>query len=337
MTKTNDAGRTVILSAADVRRYLTTDRCLAAVAEAFRLLGTGAAEPPSSMGIHVAGGTFHIKAGVLDLARKYFVAKTNANFPGNPREYGLPTIQGVIVLCDAIQGRVLALIDSLEITAKRTAAATALAARYLARRDAEVLAICGCGFQAPYQIDAVRAVLPIKKVIAIDADAERAGAFARSVSHDGSMEGVAGTLSDAARAQPDVWITCTTSSDFILFPEHVKAGAFVAGVGVDNENKRELAPALLQRAHVVGDHLEQCAHMGDLHHAIDADVTPRSVRELGAIVAGQQGGRDDERDIYVFDSTGIAHQDVAACAAVFEAVIDAEADGQKFMTVNLSA
>jgi alanine dehydrogenase len=322
--------QTVILSAADVGRYLTPETCLSAVEHAFAMLGRGEAAAPSTLSVHVSGGVFHTKAGMLNLGRTYFVAKTNANFPGNPQTYGLPTIQGLVLLFDGVTGQVLAVIDSLEITARRTAAATALAARSFAPAGARVVAMVGCGFQAAYQLEALRAVVPFERVIAVDADAARAQKFADT------LDCVAGSLEDAAAAEPDVWITCTTSYEFVLFPEHVKAGAFVAGVGVDNENKRELAPALMERAHVIADHAEQCAHMGDMHHTLAAGLQPRSVRELGKVAAGLQPGRTDD-GIYVFDSTGIALQDVAACAAVFESAVAAEAERAQLTTVQISS
>ena len=331
---------TMLLTAWDVRSYLTMERCISAVGQGFRLLGAAAgsaAAPPGTVAVGAEGGGFHIKAGVVDLGRKYFAAKANGNFPGNPRTYGLPTIQGLVLLCDATNGSVLAVIDSAQITAMRTAAATALAAGHLARTDATVAAICGCGYQAAAQIEALRLVRPMSKVVAVDADAARAEAFARRLAATSGIECTAGSLADAARAKPDVWITCTTSTRFFLFPEHVKDGAFVAGVGVDNEGKRELAPALLQRAHVVADLVAQCERIGDLHHAVAAGTPPLSVRELGLLAAGGERGRRDETSVHVFDSTGIAVQDVAACAAAFETACVAEASGAPVTRIDFAS
>jgi alanine dehydrogenase len=330
----------VLLTASDVRSYLTMERCMSAVSQGFRLLGAAAgsdAVPPVTVGIGADGGGFHIKAGIVDLGRKYFAAKANGNFPGNPLAHGLPTIQGLVLLCDATNGSVLAVIDSAQITAMRTAAATGLAAGHLARTDAAVAAICGCGRQAASQIEALRLVRPISKVVAVDADAGRAEAFAHALAETPGVECTAGTLADAARADPDVWITCTTSTRFFLFPEHVKDGAFVAGVGVDNEEKRELAPALLRRAHVVADLVSQCERIGDLHHAMAAGTPPLSVRELGLVAAGRETGRRDETSVHVFDSTGVAVQDVAACAAVFEAACAAEGSGARLTRIDFAA
>lgn len=118
-----------------------------AVERAFRLRGEGHETPQGLLSLHVPGGAFHVKAAVLDLGHPYFVAKANGNFPGNGRAHGPPTIQGLIVMADARDGRPLAIVDSIEITLQRTAAATAVAAKYLARADAR--ATCGRELSSP--------------------------------------------------------------------------------------------------------------------------------------------------------------------------------------------
>jgi ornithine cyclodeaminase/alanine dehydrogenase-like protein (mu-crystallin family) len=125
---------TLLLTRSDVRALLTLDDCIAAVEEAFRLRGPGEVPPAGILGMAVSGGGFHIKAAIPG---DRFAAKVNGNFSGNPQR-GLPGIQGAIVLCDAANGRLLAIIDSIEITIQRTGAATAVAAKYLARPGSEV-------------------------------------------------------------------------------------------------------------------------------------------------------------------------------------------------------
>ena len=328
---------TLMLSATDVKKYLTMEKCIAAVQAAFHTLGSVDSTPPVTVGLRAHGGGFHIKAGMIDMDRRYFAVKANGNFPANRALHGLPTIQGVVILADATNGRLLAVVDSVELTALRTAAATAVAAKHLADPASSVAAIVGCGFQAFYQIEALQLVLPLERVIVVDQDHAAAQHLARRVTRDLHLEGVAGTLPDAASAGPHVWVTCTTSTEFILFPEHVREGAFVAGVGVDNENKRELAPALLHQSHVVADLVSQCKEIGDLHHAGTAGMEPRSIRELGHIVAGTESGRSSPRDICIFDSTGIGLQDVAACAVLFEAAIEAHGRGARIPVLDFSS
>jgi alanine dehydrogenase len=311
---------TRILTRRDVAALLSLDDCIAAVDQAFRQFGEGRLPPPGVLGLHVDGGGFHVKAATIGGRRPYFVAKINANFPGNRAHHGLPTIQGVVLLSDAANGYPLALMDSIEITIQRTGAASAVAAKYLARADSSVITVCGCGSQGRVQLAAIGRVLPLARVLAHDVDEDKARAFVDDISRDGRLRAeVAGDLAAAVR-QSDVVVTCTTAKQFFLRREDVRPGTFVAAVGADNEDKQELDPALFTGATVVVDVLEQCATIGDLHHALDAGVVTRADvhAELGAIAAGRAPGRASAAEITIFDSTGAAFQDLAAATVVYE-------------------
>ena len=312
---------TVVLTRRDVIDLLAMDECIDAVERAFRLYAEGRTIAPGVLGAHVEGGGFHVKTAGLQFGdRAYFAAKVNANFPGNRERFGLPTIQGVIALFDLENGYPLALLDSGEITSARTAAATAVAARYLARADAAVVTICGCGVQARDQLRALVRVRPVSLVLAFDVDRARAEEYVTVMSRELHLHTeVAETLVDAAR-QSDICVTCTTSRRAILRAGDVAPGTFVAAVGADNPEKQEIDPMLLAQSVVVVDVLEQCAVIGDLHHALAAGVMTRAeVRgELGEIVAGRKAGRRTADEVIVFDSTGTALQDVAAAALVYE-------------------
>ena len=307
----------LVLSAADVRGVLDMPTCIGAVEQAFRMLGNGSAPRPVVSSVRTPEGGFHIKSALFG---GYFVSKTNANYPGNAAKHGLPTVQGTIVVHDASNGVVLAVIDSIEITAMRTAAATAIAAKYLAREDSETLAIVGCGVQGLYHIRALSVIRPLRTVCLFDVDRAASAALERRVQMEfGLSARVASSIDDAVK-EADITATCTTSTEFLLDAGAVPPGAFVAGVGVDAEHKRELSPELLRRARVVADVLEQCAVFGDLHHAIEQGVmTTGDVHaELGAIVAGARPGRTSRDETFVFDSTGMALQDAAAAVLVVE-------------------
>lgn len=313
----------LLLSAADVRAMLTLDECIAAVEGAFRLHGEGKTIPPTVLGVHVPNGGFHIKAGVLSLSRNYFAAKVNANFPENPARFGLATIQGMIILCDADNGRPLALLDSGDITALRTAAATAVAAKHLARPDSRVVTICGCGQQGRAQLAALSRIFSIETVFAHDKNRQFALDFQYKLAAElDLLITVTDELSDCVR-RSDICVTCTTSQEPFVSEKDVNPGLFIAAVGADNPHKQEIHPALMSHGKVVCDVIEQCAAMGDLHHALDSGAMRiESVYgELGEIVAGRKPGRESSKEVIVFDSTGMALQDVASAATVYEKAI----------------
>jgi len=294
----------LFLSRGDVASLLDLDDCIAAVERAFAMLGRGELPPPAIAGVHAAGGAFHIKAAI---AGGRFAAKINANFFD-----AVPRIKGVVVLADATDGTPLAVMDSIEITILRTGAATAVAAKALARRDARTALICGCGLQGRIQAKALSRVRPIERFFALDADRARAESFASEIGAE---------VVDAVVAA-DVVITCTPSR--APFLDRVAPGTFVAAVGADSEEKSEIAPALLAASKVVTDVTEQCATIGDLHHAIAAGAMTRGgvYAELGEIVAGRKPGRERDDEVIVFDSTGMALQDVAAASIVYDRALE---------------
>ena len=306
----------LLLDRGDVAAVLTPEACLGAVAEALAAHAIGAVPPAGILGFPVDGGGFHVKVAA---AGSYFAAKINANFPGNPVRSGLPTIQGIVLLCDARDGRPLALMDSGEITRLRTAAATAAAARVLARSDASVAAICGCGAQALPQLLALRGVLPIVRAVVHDVDAGCAARFAHEVAASlGLPITVAASPAEAA-AVADVVITCTPSREPLLRRAEVRPGTFVAAVGADAPEKRELAADLVGSARVVVDSVAQCAEIGELHHALaEGAIGAGDAVELGAVLAGIRSGRQTREEVAIFDSTGVALEDVAAAAAAYE-------------------
>jgi ornithine cyclodeaminase/alanine dehydrogenase-like protein (mu-crystallin family) len=221
-----------------------------------------------------------------------------------------------VLLCDGDTGSVLAIIDSIEVTLRRTAAATALAARYLGRPDSSTILVCGCGEQGAAQLAALREVLPLRRVTAWDRDFDRAAAFARTAGDTGIE---ADPVRDLVEARFDVIVTATTSREPFIKPRHLGAGTFVAAVGADSHDKSELHPDTMRGAKVVADVLDQCAAFGDLRHALAAGaIRLEDVHgELAELVAGTKSGRTSDDEITIFDSTGTALEDVAAAAAIY--------------------
>ncbi len=309
---------TLLLQRHDVAALLDLGEAIEAVERAFRLHAEGNSLPPGVLSAYVPGGGFHVKAAGLRLERPYFAAKFNGNFSGNTARFGLPNIQGVILLCDAENGYPLALMDSIEITIQRTAAATAVAARHLARPDSAVLTVCGCGNQGRAHLLALSRVLPLRRVFAWDADATRASAFARDFS--GQLDVQAVEEPGAAARQSDVVVTCTPARRWFLGRDDVRPGAFVAAVGADSPDKQEIDPGLVAASKLVVDSLAQCADFGELHHALEAGVIARETvwAELADVIAGRKPGRTSPDEIIVFDSTGVALEDVAAAVGVYQ-------------------
>jgi len=309
----------LLLTRHEIAALMAPEDYLAAVEAGFRCYADGNAGVQVPMHIAVPNGTFHAKGAHAVLDRSYVAVKLNGNFPGNLQRSGLPTIQGVIVLCDAADGSVLSVMDAIEITLRRTAAASALAARYLARADADTVAICGCGAQGHAQLAALIEVLPLQQALVWDLDLEKAHEFARTMHAEFHLDVAAVGEPGEATRQSDVIVTATTARAPFLTIDMVRPGAFVAAVGADSPEKSELAPQLMAAATIVVDILAQCATMGDLHHAIEAgQVALADVHaELADLVVERKPGRTTPDEITVFDSTGTALQDVACAASIY--------------------
>jgi alanine dehydrogenase len=314
---------TLLLTRKNVANLLSLKECIHTVEEAFKLFAEGKMQPPKILGVHNKKGGFHIKAGLIEKKGSFFAAKMNANFPGNVKEYGLPTIQGVLIASDGETGQLLALMDSIEITILRTGAATGVAAKYLSRPTSKTVTICGCGNQGRVSVKALMEVRSITKVFAFDSDMDRAEKFASELSDELKIEVEVVVDLQRSLMESDIVVTCTPAKIPFIKPEYIRQGTFIAAVGSDSEDKQELDSVLLTTHKVVTDLTQQCATIGELHHAlVNGNLAiPDVYAELGEIITGLKKGRTSNEEIIIFDSTGTAIQDVAAAALVYEKAI----------------
>jgi alanine dehydrogenase len=309
----------VLLSGGDLRRLLRPETTIAALRETYTALAENRGDQGRSVGFAVEGGSIHVKSGLLPGSHLAFASKVNVNLPENAKLRGLPTIQGMVVVSAAKNGRPLAVMDSIALTGIRTAATAALAAQYGARRDSTRAAIIGCGAQARYQLDALRSVFALKTVRVFDIDTARAEAFAAAHSKSDCTVTPAPSVR-AAVADADICITCTTSKSPVLTEDLDLKGCFVAAVGADNPEKHEIAPGLMGRARILVDDLEACASGGDLNHALRSGAVSkdRVHADLAELASGRRQGRLAVDELVIFDSSGSGVQDVAAAWAAYQ-------------------
>jgi len=231
------------------------------------------------------------------------------SFPGNPAR-GLPTVTGVVVLCDAETGQVVALLDAAAVTALRTGAAAVLAADALGRRGSDHAAVVGAGVNG---LAAVQTFVAVgRRVMLWDVDDARAAAGAASVGAE-----VAASLEEALAA--DLVVTVTPGREILLPEGSLRPGQHVSLMGADGPGKAEIAAAELARTRVFCDDWEQASHGGELTAAVTAGLLTRNdVGMLGDVLAGTAPGRTSDDEITAFDSTGLAIQDLAIARAALE-------------------
>jgi ornithine cyclodeaminase/alanine dehydrogenase-like protein (mu-crystallin family) len=325
MHPTTSSGGTLVLSRAAIAGCVPPSAYIDVVEGAFRALSLGTLQSIAPAHVPGEGGAFHIKSAVATSGTRRAAIKINGNFPDNPRMSGLPTIQGCIVLVDTTNGRLLAIMDSIEITAQRTAAASAVAARHQARRDATTIAFVGCGVQAHCHLDSLLALreFDFRSVRLFDVDqacAARLGEHA--VAH--GLDATRAMSPGAACSEADVVVTCTPAQAPLVHAGDIRTGTFIAGIGADNAHKNEIAAELMARSRVVPDIAAQAAIMGDLRAAIAAGVMTAGAihAELADIVAGLRPGRMNRDEVFIFDSTGTAIEDLVAANLVYERALE---------------
>lgn len=310
---------TLLFTRQDVSSLIAFDEYIDIVEQAFRRHAEGKTWRPQLMHAELNDGAFHLKVGGLRMGKPYFGLKLGGDFPENVKQFSMPRLQGVIVLCDGENGYPLAIMDSIEITIKRTAALTAVAAKYLANPDSRIASICGCGQQGRAQLRALMQVLPLTQVYAFDIIDDTRIRYAREMSEELGIAVEAVDRLESAVKRSHVCVTCTPSKRPYLEKRYVSAGTFISAVGADSPDKQELDAALLRSNKVIVDLLEQCAQVGELHHALERGMSRDEVyAELSEVIAGKKLGRGSKDEIIIFDTTGTALQDVAAAVAVYE-------------------
>jgi alanine dehydrogenase len=300
-------------SGAAVREAVSPERAVEAVRDAFLAYARGEwTMPPKVYVPAYPAGDFRAMPA---LGGDHALLKWVTSFPGNPAQ-GLPTVTGVVLLSDATNGTLEAALDAGAVTALRTGAAAVLAAETLGRSDADTASVVGAGVNG--EAAARTFVARGRRVSLWDVDRDRAEEVADRVGAE-----VAPSREDALAA--DLVVTVTPGREVVLEEGSLQPGQHASLMGADGPGKAEIAVAELERVRVFCDDWEQASHNGDLVHGVEAGVIRRDdVSELGDVLLEKAEGRRSGEDITVFDSTGLAIQDLAIALAALERAGDLE-------------
>jgi alanine dehydrogenase len=292
-----------------VREAVSPERAVEAVREAFVAYARGEwTMPPKVYVPAYPAGDFRAMPA---LGGGHALLKWVTSFPGNPPK-GLPTVTGLVLLSDASNGMLKAVLDAAAVTALRTGAAAVLAAETLGRTDAATAAVIGAGING--QAVARTFVALGRRVMLWDVDRARAEEVAAELGAD-----AAPSREEALEA--DLLATVTPGREIVLGEGSLRPGQHASLMGADGPGKAEIAVEELARVRVFCDDWGQASHNGDLVHAVKAGVLGRDdVAQLGDVLSGTTEGRQSERDITIFDSTGLAIQDLAIALAALERV-----------------
>lgn len=312
-----------ILTETDLRRAVTLGpKVLAVVEDAFRLLASGKVVMPPilSMALEDANGEVDVKTAYLP-GFDNFAIKVSPGFFDNPK-IGLPSLNGLMILFSAKTGLVTALLlDNGYLTDIRTAAAGAVAAKYLAPKKVETAAVLGTGAQARLQIMAAHMVRPFTRVLVWGRDKARAEACARDIAKALKIKAEAVTEAAQAVREAQLVVTTTSAHKPIVRAEWLHTGLHITAMGSDQAGKNEIDPRAIVLADLYAcDRVSQAAALGELRAARSAGLmTNATPPELGSIVAGIHKGRPSESAITICDLTGTGAQDTAIASYAFAA------------------
>lgn len=289
-----------------------------AIENAFRAKGMGKVQMPTKIYIIFPEGDSRTMACYMPELEMACVKIVNVH-PKNPEKHGLPTVMAIIVLIEPETGKPLAIMDGTYITNMRTGAAGGIAAKHLARKNSKIVGMVGAGAQARTQLLALNEAFKISEVRVCARTIEECEAFAKTMEHLDLNILIKRGVEEVVKGC-DILVTTTPVTRPIVKNEWVDEGAHINAIGADAVGKEELDPEILERAKVVVDDYEQACHYGELNVPVSKGIfkCEQIHAELGEIIAGKKTGRTSSGEITVFDSTGLAIQDLAAAALVYE-------------------
>jgi alanine dehydrogenase len=310
---------TLLLDSQDVHHNAAMAEIIPAIEQAFAAYERGNAQMPAKSYIDLPeyNGDFRSMPAYLETDEwdaagiKWVNVHTE-----NEEKFDLPTVMGTMIYSEPENAFPLAIMDGTELTMQRTGAAAAVATHRLAHPDASSLGIVGAGVQAYSQLEAISEVRDIEEVVISDLDEARIAEFIETFGDRFDVR--EGTVSEAGHC--DVLSTVTPVRDPIVGPDDVGDETHINGIGADAEGKHEIADEILLDAKIVIDDYKQCTHSGEINVPFNNGLLTDDdiYGELGEIVAGDKQGRTTADGVTVFDSTGLAIQDVAAAHVVYE-------------------
>lgn len=310
-----------LIPRSEVEGLLNISEAIDAVEEAFRAKGLGKVQmlPKSYVFFREHGGDFRVMPAYLEELGAAGVKVVNAH-PGNPEKHDLPSVMATILLLSPETGAPLAIMDGTLITNIRTGAASAVATKHLAREDSKIVAMVGAGAQARTQLVALNEVLDIAEVRVEDVVPGKAKQYAGELSGQLGLDIKPIDTTEEAVRGADVVVTVTPRRSPLVVDDWIPDGVLINAIGADAPGKQELDPKILKRAKIVVDDWEQALHSGEVNVPLSKGIITRDdiYADIGEVVAGKKPGRTSDDEVTVFDSTGLAVQDIAVAWRVYQ-------------------
>ncbi len=317
--------KTLLLKKEEVSRLISMKEVIGTVEEAYKAFSGGQVDQPPYIGIHLpSGGEIDFKLGYYKGNEIISMKASSGALPDNPRLYGVPSGMGTVLLFDARSCALICVMDGSLLTGLRTGACGAVSAKALARKNARKITSIGTGNQARMQIRAMTEVMKIEEIHAWDRHPESLSKYKADIEAEFGIPVIMAGSAKEAVEQADILITTTRGKGSLVEASWVKPGTHIVAIGTDMKGKQEFEPEIFRNAKIVNDSIEQCIDKGETFHPLDRGIiTLDDIHgEIGEILLGRKPGRENDEEITIFDSTGMAIQDNTTAYKIYQNAIE---------------
>ncbi|WP_369959794.1 ornithine cyclodeaminase family protein [Pseudomonas benzenivorans] len=319
--------KTLLLSKEQVGSLISMKEVIGTVEEAYRAFSGGQVIQPDYIGIHLPeprGGEIDFKVGYCKSNEIISMKASSGGFLDNPTAHGVPNGMGSVLLFDARSCALICVMDGSLLTGLRTGASGAVSVKALARKNARKITCIGTGKQARMQIRAISLVMQIEEIHAWSRRPESRECFKADIEGEFGIPVILADSKQQAVEQADILITTTRGKGPLVEASWVKPGTHIVAIGTDMKGKQEFEPEIFRNAKIVTDSNSQCIDKGETWHPLNAKIIGLDAihGELGEILLGTKPGRENDEEITIFDSTGMAIQDNTTAEKIYRNALE---------------
>lgn len=318
--------KTLLLKKEEVSRLICTNEVIATVEEAYKAFNSGLVEQPDYIGMHLPPprGEIDFKLGYYKANEVISMKASSGGFIDNPTAHGVPNGMGTILLFDARSCALICVMDGSLITGLRTGASGAVSVKALARKNAKKIASIGTGNQARMQIRAINEIMKIEEIHAWDSHPDTLSKYKTDIESEFGIPVIMANSKKEAVEQADILITTTRGKGSLVEADWVKPGTHIVAIGTDQQGKQELDPEIFRHAKIVVDSMAQCTEKGETWHPLNKNIITKDDihGEIGEVLLGKKTGRENDEEVTIFDSTGMAIQDNTTSSKIYRNALE---------------
>lgn len=318
--------KTLLLKKEEVSRLICINEVIATVEEAYKAFNSGLVEQPDYIGMHLPPprGEIDFKLGYYKANEVISMKASSGGFIDNPTAHGVPNGMGTILLFDARSCALICVMDGSLITGLRTGASGAVSVKALARKNAKKITSIGTGNQARMQIRAINEIMKIEEIHAWDSHPDTLSKYKTDIESEFGIPVIMANSKKEAVEQADILITTTRGKGSLVEADWVKPGTHIVAIGTDQQGKQELDPEIFRHTKIVVDSMAQCTEKGETWHPLNKNIiTQDDIHgEIGEVLLGKKTGRENDEEVTIFDSTGMAIQDNTTSSKIYRNALE---------------